>query len=198
MPSFQFILLLSTIICTPCYISLLVYYFICLPQCCFSLSLKLFFILPEKKDNILIVGGLAEPRCSFSIFMTERCARNCFHTPSYFISSSSSLKYKFICLFFLSTLWSVSFSTMMKWILWHWAISSFDLSDVIFCVIWSTDIRLVVLPLIVLLVHYGFFTGHYQNYITSLCSYWQCFKYSLLLRFISDSTWIHLLLQDVL
>lgn len=104
MPSFQLILLLSAIICTQCYISLLAYYFICLPQCCFSLSLKLFFILPEKKDNILIVGGLAEPRCSFSIFMTERCARNCFHTPSYFISSSSSLKYKFICLFFLSTL----------------------------------------------------------------------------------------------
>lgn len=77
-------------------------------------ELEAFFILPEKKDNILIVGGLAEPRCSFSIFMTERCARNCFHTPSYFISSSSSLKYKFICLFFLSTLWSISFSTMLK------------------------------------------------------------------------------------
>lgn len=47
-----------------------------------------FFILPKKQDNILLVGGLAEPRCSFSIFMTERCARNCFHTPSHFICSS--------------------------------------------------------------------------------------------------------------
>lgn len=60
---------------------------------CVSVSAGGFFSLPKKQDNMLLVGGLAEPCCSFSIFMTERCARNCFHTPSHLISSSPYSNY---------------------------------------------------------------------------------------------------------
>lgn len=61
--------------------------------CSVSLLARGLFTLPRKQDNILLVGGLAEPCCSLSIFMTERCGRNCFHTPSHFMSSSSSSNY---------------------------------------------------------------------------------------------------------
>lgn len=61
--------------------------------CSVSLLARGFFCLPRRQDNILLVGGLAEPRCSFSIFMTERCGRNCIHTPSHFMYSCSSFSY---------------------------------------------------------------------------------------------------------
>lgn len=63
--------------------------------------------MPRKQDNILFVGGLAEPCCSFSIFMTERCGRNFFCNPSHFIFPS-------ICASFHSTCWSLDFSSMLK------------------------------------------------------------------------------------